>query len=235
MSTPMDDLVKSVTDLIKKLEDAIARLSSVINATLAKVPDLLGWIADKVIDGWNALMAKLQEFWDMIAEFFSYVGDPIGLSNAAKTWREDIGGRASNLSREIDDSDLAVDDTWLGRAADQYRQGVPSQREALSSLDADFASNVADALEGLRIAIFVFWGAVAGAIIAIVAGFALATGEAVTVFGIPLAPPTALAGLAVGAGAVGIAVMILYNAGSSSSNKLASTSSGVRTWPRLAI
>jgi hypothetical protein len=231
----MDDLIQRIIDLIRRLEEAIDRLRSVINATLAAIPFLLGWIADRVRDGWTLLMDKLQEFWDMLAEFFSYVGDPIGLSNAATTWREDIGGRASNLARDIEDADLAVDDTWSGRAADQYRQGVPSQRDALDSLDSDFAANVAEALEGLRTAIFVFWGAVVAAIITIVAGFAVATGEAVTVFGIPLAPPTALAGLAVGAGAVGLAVMNLYNQGSSSNNRLASTSSGVRTWPRLAI
>lgn len=72
------------------------------------------------------------------------------------------------------------------------------------------------------------------AIIAVVVGFVTATGEAVTVIGIPLAPPTALGAIAIAIGALGAALAIMYSQAASARSTLAETSSGIQSWPRFA-
>ena len=99
------------------------------------------------------------------------------------------------------------------------------------SIKTDFANNIATGLESLRTAIVVFWGAVLAAIIGISVAFAVATGEAVTVFGLPLAPPTALGGLAVGLGAIGVAALNLQNVASGAKSSFETAAGGVQTWP----
>jgi hypothetical protein len=220
-----------VIDMLEKIEAAINKLQDFINKTLNLVPGFLGWIVDKVRDGWNSLVAKIEEFWDWFTDKLSYVGDPIALSNAASSWKVDIGGKVGNLARDIDDSDILVDDRWQGAGADQYRQAIPPQRDAMLSIKTDFANNIATGLESLRTAIVVFWGAVLAAIIGISVAFAVATGEAVTVFGLPLAPPTALGGLAVGLGAIGVAALNLQNVASGAKSSFETAAGGVQTWP----
>lgn len=218
-------------DMLRTLEGAVERLQRIINATLSVVPELLSWIVDRVVDGWNLLMDKLQEFWDWFTDRLAYVGDPFTLHDRSVTWKVDVGAVSANLRRDIDDHDLLVDDAWKGRGADQYRQSVPDQREAFTSLNADYAQRIGDALVAMRNAILIFWGAVLVAIIAVCVGFATATGAAVTVFGLPLAPPAALGGILIGLGAIGAALIAFSAASSIAHSNLASAMAGVQTWP----
>jgi len=227
------DPAQQVREMIAKLQDKVEELTRIVNSTLSKVPGFLDWIVDKLIDGWNALMEKLGEFWDWFTDKLSYVGNPFGLFAASTSWREDVGGVAKNLVRDIDDSDLLVDDRWQGDGADQYRQSLAPQREALGSIGADFATSIATALTILAGGIIAFWTGVVGAIIAVIVGFATATGAAVTVFGLPLAPPAALGGLAIGVGALAGGTAILYGVSALSRSTLAGAASGVQTWPQF--
>ncbi|TFV96721.1 hypothetical protein [Orlajensenia leifsoniae] len=227
------DPAQEVREMIGKLQDKVEELTRIVNSTLSKVPGFLDWIVDKLIDGWNALMEKLGEFWDWFTDKLSYVGNPFGLHAASVSWTEDIGGKVANLVRDIDDSDLLVDDKWKGDGADQYRQSLDPQREALSSINSDFASNISSALSTLMLAIVAFWASVVAAIISVIVGFATATGAAVTVFGLPLAPPAALGGLAIGVGALAAGTATLYASAASARGTMSSTAAGVQTWPQF--
>ncbi|KQO96884.1 hypothetical protein [Leifsonia sp. Leaf264] len=227
------DPAQEVSEMIAKLQGKVEELTRIVNSTLAKVPDVLSWVVDRLIEGWNTLMAKLGEFWDWFTDKLSYVGDPFGLNAAAVSWREDVGGVVANLVRDIDDSDLLVDDRWQGDGADQYRQAVDPQREALGSISTDFASNISSALSALALAIASFWGAVLLAIVSVIAGFVFATGAAATVFGLPIAPPAALAGLAGGLASLAVGMSILYATAGTVRGTLAGAASGVQTWPQF--
>jgi len=222
---------QQVIEVLQKIERAVLKLESVINGTLALVPGILDYIVEKVKSGWNALMTKLQEFWDWFTDKLSYVGDPVALFNTASGWKTSVGGPAKQLGRDLEDVDLRIDDTWQGQSASQYQQGVQPQRDALTSLTDDFATNIADALNALATAIIVFWSGVVVAILAIIVGFATATGAAVTVFGIPLAPPAALAGLAVGIGSLATGTIILFASAAGAKSSLDNAAGGITSWP----
>jgi hypothetical protein len=225
-----EELTREILEALEKVQRGMQTLVDAVNRTLALVPDVFAWVVEEFRRGWDAVLAKLQEFWDWFTDKLSYVGNPFMLHGAAQGWRE-VGGLVSNQVREIDDSDLTVDDNWNGRGADQYRQSLAPQREALTSIDDDFANNIAAGLVQLSIAITVFWGSVVTAIIALVVGLATATGEAVTIIGIPLVPPTALGAIAIAIGAVTAGTIVLFaNAGGAEDN-MAKTQSGVQSWP----
>lgn len=222
---------EEVIEVLEKIEAAVEELQRVINSTLALVPDVMGWIVDRVKEGWDALMAKLAEFWAWFVDKLSYVGDPLALKAASSSWKTDIAGTTGNLARDIDDSDILVDDNWKGRAAEQYRQSIPPQREALDSIKADFAMKISDALGNLHAAILGFWVATVTAIFVIIGGFITATGAAVTVFGLPLAPPAALVGLGIGLATIGGAVLTLVITATGAKSTMEESVMGIQSWP----
>lgn len=224
------EIAKKVNEILQKLQDGVQVLIDTINATLKLVPEVLSWIVDKVKTLWDKFVAKLKEFWDWFVDKLSYVGNPFMLAGAAGGWRE-VGGLVANQVREIDDSDLTVDDNWAGRGADQYRQSVPPQREAMGSIDDDYANNVASALNETAWAIGTFWTLVVTATVTAVIGCATATGEAISILLLPAAPPTAYAAVAFALLQVAGGTVNLYMKTSSAQDMLNKTYSGVQSWP----
>lgn len=60
---------------------------------LAKIPWGLGWVADKIHQGWNWLMEKWSELVAWISKVMSCMGSPSGLTQAAQDWNAKVGGR----------------------------------------------------------------------------------------------------------------------------------------------
>lgn len=226
------DISQQINDLLRRMEDGVQRLTDAVNRVLSHVPEVFSWVVHRVQTLWNQFLEKMQEFWNWFTDKLSYVGNPFMLDGAAGGWRE-AGGVMMNQTREIDDSDLRVDDTWAGSGADQYRQSMPSQRDAMKSIDTDYASNIAAALVTMRNAIAIFWGAVGFAIIAAIAGVALATGEAISILGLPAVPPTAIGAIVTGLVAIGAATVNLYAQTASARDTMQKSFSGVQTWPEI--
>ncbi|MBW1638759.1 hypothetical protein [Microbacterium resistens] len=220
--------------LLEQLQRQFEELRRVINDTLSHVPGVFQWVVDRVIEGWNWLVERVQEFWDWFVDKLSYVGNPFMLSGAANGWKESVGGPATEASRNVDRGMLAADDRWQEFGAEQYRQRVPLQQAAMKSLDTDYAQKIASMMDDLQVAIVAFWAGVVAAIISVIVGFTTATGEAVTVVGIPLAPPTALGAIAIALGALGAALAVMYSKAASARSTLKGTSSGIQTWPKFA-
>lgn len=229
----MSDAAQQVREILTKIEKLVDDLESAINTTLSLVPDIVGYIVDRVREAWDGLMKKLGEFWNWFVDKLSYVGNADILRSTATSWRTEVGAVANNLVRDIDDLAISADDTWKGFGAEQYRQSIPPQRDALKSLHGEFTTNIAKGLEDLASAINVFWRTVAGSLIGVTVAFGVATGEAVTVFGIPLAPPTALGGIAVALGAIALAYTNLSNAAASASSSFEGAAAGITTWPEF--
>lgn len=224
------EIIQKINEILQKVRDGIDLLVDAVNLTLSFVPDALAWAVEEFRKGWDRLMSKLQEFWDWFVDKLSYVGNPFMLHGAAGGWRE-VGGLVSNQARAIDDSDLTVDDNWSGSGADQYRQSLGPQREAMTSVDDDFANNIAGALAQVGNAIAIFWGLVVTSVMTVVVGCAVATGEAISILGLPAVPPTVYTAVAAALAQLAGGTIQLYAQTAAARDTLGKTASGVQSWP----
>lgn len=225
------DFAQNVEDLLQKVQGAMNDLSSTVNGIISHIPGWLSWVRDRLEDAWNWMLGKLSEFWDWFTDKLSYAGNPFVLSSASVSWQQNIGGPTKNTARLIDDGNLAADDLWEGFGAEQYRQHVPGQRDAMNSIDDDFAQAIASTIDSLQVAIVAFWAGVAVAITGLIVAIAAATAEGVSIIGLPAVPATVAAGIGIAMVALGAALAIMYSQASSARSTLAKTASGIQTWP----
>lgn len=228
------DVAAETREALEKVQQKMEELTDFVNSVLSKVPDFLGYIVDKFMDAWNWMLEKLGEFWDWFTDKLSYVGNPMVLGGAATGWREDVAGPMANLVRSIDDAQLAADDVWEGFGAEQYRQHLPGQREAMASIAEHFAETVASVLDGLQLAVVAFWAGVVIAVAGLVFGIAAATAEGATIIGIPAIPATVTVAIGGAIVALGAALAILNSEAGSARSALAATASGIDAWPAFA-
>ena len=228
-----EEIMAKVIELLGKIEDKIKYIEGRINDVLSHIPGFLSYIVHKVQDAWNAMLSKLEEFWGWFTDKLTYVGNPFVLNGAANGWKL-MGAKVARINDTITDQALSVDDAWTGRAADQYRESIDPQRTANTSIMADYASNIADAMTTLAGAIIAFWVGVVIAIVTLLgalAGAAIATGS---IIGLPAAPVLIVLGIVAFLVAAGGGVAILYVAAGGSRSDLSSTTAGVTPWPKIA-
>lgn len=228
------DIAAEAREALENVQQKLEELTSFVNSVLSKVPDMLSYIVDRFMDAWNWMLEKLGEFWDWFTDKLSYAGNPFVLGGAATAWRQSVAGPMTNVVRSIDDAQLAADDVWEGFGAEQYRQHLPAQREAMSSIAGDFAETVASVLDSIQTAIIVFWGGVVVAIASLAFGIAAATASGATIVGLPAVPAAVAAAVGVAVTSLGVTLAILYSNASSARSTLASTASGVSSWPAFA-
>lgn len=224
------DVAAEIRELPQQVQEKIDESTSFVSSALSKVPDVLSWVIDRFMEAWDWMLQKLGEFWDWFADKLSYVGNPFLLNGASTGWRESVAGPMTNVTRTIDDAQLAADDVWEGFGAEQYRQHLPAQRAAMAFVADDFANTIASVLDSLQTAIPVFW---AGVVVA-VAGIAAATAAGATIVGIPAVPATVAAAIGTAIVAMGAALAIMYSNLGSARSTLAATASGIQSWPPFA-
>lgn len=202
--------------LLDKVNRAAEELRTAINDVLAKIPGWASWVADKLIEAWNYLCGKLAEFWAKVTELWNLRGDPDALERAANEWTQRVGGPVSQRAGFADSGALRTDDTWDGTAAENYRQTLPAQQGAMSTVKS-MTDSIASALMSLRTGILTFWIGAGTAVVALIAGILGAITATGTIIGAP-------AGVVIGAGAVASAVVaiiggvVLLNAQASDAN-----------------
>lgn len=184
----MDPVIEKAREVIAQLEEKIQALQNKLDSILSKIPWGLGWIADKIHDGWNSLVGKLDEFWSWVDETFNNAGSPSRLSEAAQSWNEHVGGPVSSQSGVVDAGQLTADDLWSGTAADAYRQAVSPQKAAMDKVKSSLCDGVFQALDKMQSAIIIFWTAFAAGVAACIVGFIGALASAATIFGAPASP-----------------------------------------------
>lgn len=181
-------LITEIFVTIDKIRQKLQEVLDVINSTLSKLPFFLGWIADRVRDGWNMFMGQMEKIWDWLTKITSNLGSADAVTHTADAWGNNIGGPVSQEVTNADLGLLMVDDNWAGSAANKYRQIVPLQKAALDKIKTNFTDGISTALSNFRTAITVYWGALIAALVAMVGGIvgALIAGE--TIIGLPAAP-----------------------------------------------
>lgn len=181
-------LINEIFETIQKIREKIQQVQDVINSTLSILPFFLGWIADRVRDGWNMFMGQMDKISDWLTKITSNLGSPDAVTSTANGWSNNVGGPVSQEVTNADLGLLMVDNNWEGSAADIYRGIVPLQKAALDKIKTNFTDGISLALSQFRTAITVYWGALIGALVALVGGIvgALVAGE--TIIGLPAAP-----------------------------------------------
>jgi hypothetical protein len=190
-------LLEQINATITRIHGKSDEVQNSINGKLKWLP---AGVRDAVVAGWNKFCGVMTDFWDALTDIVTHLGSPENLHNTARLWSSAVGGPVSAKVQVVDAGALSVDDTWSGTAADAYRQLSPGQKAALTAVKSTFTDPVATALSGLAKAIYVFWGALAVALVGLVAGFVSGLASAATILGLPATPFIMItAGLAAGA------------------------------------
>lgn len=235
----MDDAIQKINDLVTKIENGLQTLTNKVNSILSHVPWGLGWLADRFRDAWNWAMGKVQAFWDKVGEFLSYLGQPWALNDAKKKWIE-LGGPVAARAATADKSQSTVDYDWSGKAADAYAGSLPAQQTALKDVQGKLTSPIGPALGSLASALYIFYGAVVVALGIMALAMVTATGEAVSILGLPAVPPTVLTAALAAIGAIAAATLNLNNAASNTNTTLLQVvneqgSFGPSNWPKAVL
>lgn len=233
------EAIDRIHDLLDEVDQKIESLRSKINGILDWVPWGLGWAVDKFRDLWDKAMAKLGEFWDKIREIVSYLGQPWDLNSTADSWTE-VGAPVAARGAEADRSQSQVDYEWKGRAADRYAASLAAQQKALTGVQSKLTAPIAPALRSVATALYIFYGAVAAAIVILVAAILTATGEAVSILGLPAVPPTVITGIVAALAAIAGATLNLRSAASGAQSVFAQVAAetadfGERDWPAAVV
>jgi len=234
------DQVQRIHELLDEVQQKFDALVGTVNNVLSHVPFLLRWAADKFLDWWNgSVVPRWHDFWAEVGQFLSYLGAPWVLESRQDAWA-DVGAPVAVRATESDRSASDVDFEWTGQAADRYSLSLGAQRSALAGVLDNLTSRIGPALGSVASALYIFYAAVVAAVIAVVAGIVAATGEAVTVLGLPLVPPTVLTALGVAIVAIGAAVTNLRGQASGAASTFAdianeTSSFGPGDWPAAVI
>lgn len=233
------ETVQRIYDLLEEVDEKIESLREKINDILSWVPWGLGWVVDRFMDLWNRAMDKLGEFWDKVQEFVSNIGAPWDLDAAKDQWLT-VGGPVAARASEADRSQSAVDSEWKGQAADRYAFSLTGQNRALTAVQSKLTSVIGPALGKVSSALYIFYGVVIGAIVTLVAAIVLATGEAVSIIGLPAVPPTVIAGIVAAIVAISGAILNLRGQASDANTEFLKVANetgdfGAENWPHAAI
>jgi hypothetical protein len=171
------------------------RLLEAFNDTLDKIARFAGWIAEKAVDFWNSkVVPKWQEAVDWMGEHWNVFGAPWLCFDKAAGWRTDVGQPVSERAGLAAKGQLDVDNTWKGTAATRYNERLSQQESALKGVSEQFAETIASALVKVGAGIITWWLGIIVGIGILVICILTATGEAISVLGLPAVPPTVLAG-----------------------------------------
>ena len=118
-----------------------------------------------------------------------------GTSTRPSRWIE-LGSPVAARATEADRSQSAVDTEWKGQAADRYAMSLGAQGKALTAVQGKLSSVIGPALGSVSTTLYIFYGAVAVAIVAMIVGIVTATGEAVSILRLPAVPPTVIVAVA---------------------------------------
>jgi hypothetical protein len=153
----------------------------------------------------RAALARLRRVFDDamadLAALIAQAGSPAALRAAGAVWSGEIGGMVSRLAGLATLNGIRADDHWSGAAAEAYRNTLPAQQSALTSVKA-VGDEIDTTLNDLASAIIRFWLAVAVALVGFVVAVASAVATASTGVGAPVGVTIAIA--AVGATAVAV-------------------------------
>ena len=194
----LETTLAAVRDTAGEAQRAVDTVIAAGEAALRVLPDVFGHEL-------QAALARLRRMFDDamadLAALIAQAGSPEALRAAGAVWSGEIGGMVSRLAGLATLNGIRADDQWSGAAAEAYRNTLPVQQSALTSVKA-VGDEIDTTLNDLASAIIRFWLAVAVALVGFVVAVASAVATASTVVGAPVGATIAIT--AVGATAVAV-------------------------------
>jgi hypothetical protein len=233
------ETVERINELLDEVEEKVDWLVDKINGLLDSVPFWLDWAVSKFQELWDNAMEKLQEFWDLMTDILSNIGAPWDLNGAKDEWG-DVGGPVADRATEAARAQSEVDFAWKGRAADRYALSLGDQKSALTAVRDKLTAQMGPALNDVASGLYTFYICVIGAIGVMIIGILTATGEAVSILGLPAVPPTVYAAVVGALAAIGYGINDLLGAARSAETtfqNIANETSdfGASDWPSAVI
>jgi hypothetical protein len=213
------------SDQMNKLIAQMSKLVDQITENLNKLAKHLWSIMRNALKlAWSKFCGMMNKVSEILSKAFSIPGSPDKISSIANSWSNLIGSPVSGKRADITVDNLATDDKWKGNAAEQYRQILPSQQNALGAIQSALSDPVSKALNDMQSAIHWYWGELIAATIAFVPLLMGAAASTLTVVGLPPGVLAAVAALAVYCAALYATVA-----------RLKSNTAGVNTKIRVAL
>lgn len=198
-------VIREGLEAAKDVEEGIQDFFDTVNGVLEWVPDALSHLIDPIIEGMNAVAAKVDEWWTEIGDFLDNTGSPDKLEEHAEKWKEEIAKLCGDIAGDVDMSKLSTNTEWTGSGAEAYKAVVPPQGAALNGMKGA-ANTIAATLKDLANGIENFWIAFGIAAASLLVAIAAAIVEACTVVAIPATIPTLLTGLGIAIAAIAFGV-----------------------------
>ncbi|HEY8721634.1 hypothetical protein [Pengzhenrongella sp.] len=199
-------LEDEIRDLLKTIETKFGELQRAVSGALSAVGSWAAVVADQIQDAWTKICTEAEKFWNAIGEILGNMGDPGALSDMSTRWNADVGAPVSAKVQVADAGNLEVDETWSGKAADNYRQRISLHKTALDKVQSTIAVGMSSALDTVKTGIWTFFGCLLGALASLVVGILGALASTATILGIP-------AGILIGAGAFLVAAAAVFTGG----------------------
>lgn len=184
-----------IQGLLDEIEARFEELRNAVNDVLRRVPGWAAWIGDRIHEAWDYMCEQAQRFWNWLSGILGNMGDPGKLSSTGSAWNNSVGGPVSAKVQVAEAGNLEVDDTWEGKAADRYRARISLHKTALDKVKSSMTDGLSSALDTVKTAIYIFWGALAAALAILVGGLITAIGSTSTVFAAPAGPFIAAAAI----------------------------------------
>ena len=196
-----EDLATTLAAVRDTAGEAQRAVDTIIAAGEAALTVLPGMFGDELRDALARLRRMFDEAMRDLAALMAQAGSPTALRAAGAVWSGEIGGMVSRLAGLATVNGIRADDHWSGFAAEAYRNTLPAQQSALTTVKA-VGDEIDTTLNDLASAIVGFWLAVAVALVGFVVAVASAVATAATGVGAPVGITVAIA--AVGATAVAV-------------------------------
>lgn len=211
-----EEIIEKLQAKWLEVQEKAARLLEGFNATLQKIARFAGWIAEKAAAFWNdKVVPAWQKALDWMSEHLNVFGAPWLCFGAAGDWRSLVGQPVSERAGLATRGQLDVDSTWKGSSAQRYNDRLGEQEKALGAVSEQFAETIATSLTKVGGGIITWWIGIVLGIATLIICLNVAIGAAVSVFGLPAAPPavylgwTAFAtGLIVGTGTLTVLCLL---------------------------
>jgi hypothetical protein len=186
--------VGTITSGIPHLQHNVAGLTGV--SPLLVPPMLISW----AIRALNAFLEWVGDVLKFLLELIEGILAPIMFYGWAGNWRGFLKEGATDAQALMNGLPIAKsgDPLWKGLGADAYKAKVPAQIAAAQAL-ADVCDTAGTVCFDMATAGVMLYFAVGTLILTLTGTLAAVAGEICTVLGIPVAPPTALAGAAAAA------------------------------------
>jgi hypothetical protein len=160
--------------LLDKVNEGLSQASltakSLHDSVMSMWDWLPPWLRHDITSAVDAMWHIMVKLFDYVKEFIMNPGWPPALWRTGDAWTNQVGAQASSVAGEAMLNAVQADDHWQGPAATAYKNTLPAQNAALTSIKS-MCDALDTALKSMAGAIVVFWLICAAAIFSAVAEF----------------------------------------------------------------